>query len=60
MFGLGGILSLRWRMGARLGMGVGSGAGGRGGLLTPSLAICLILFLGDFLFVGKEIDKVVH
>ena len=35
-----------------------SGVGGR--LLTPSLGICLILFLGDFLFVGKEIDKVVH
>lgn len=51
-------VSLRWRTGARLGMG---GIRSRGGvLLTPSLGICLILFLGDFLFVGKEIDKVVH
>lgn len=28
-------------------------------LLTPLPGICLILFLGDLLFVGKEIDKVV-
>lgn len=54
----GGILSLsdgEWDLG--LGW---EASGAEGVLLTPSPGICLILFLGDFLFVGKEINKVVH